>query len=286
MRALYGEHRFGTPVAGVDATVARFTPATARAFHARVVTSAGAILWAAGDLDAATFFARAERDFGDLRADAVEPLTPAPPAPTRRRVLIVDRPELGQAQIAIGHDGIARADDRRLEAQLLNTAFAGGGFSSRLMARIRASEGLTYGIQGQFIQFRAPGPYVISTFTRVPEVRKLLASLFEELERVRSQPPVGDELAHTRSQRVGSYPLALETTDAQIRAVVDLDVYGLPRDTLDTYRSRMRAITDEQIAATAAALIHPERAAIVVVGPAATLREPLAQYGEVEVVAP
>jgi zinc protease len=286
MRALYGDHRLGTPVAGVDATVARFAPATARAFHARVITPAGAILWAAGDIDAASYFARAESDFGDLGGQAVAPLPPAPAAPTLRRVLIVDRPELGQAQIAVGHDGIARDDERRLEAQLLNTAFAGGGFSSRLMARIRASEGLTYGIYGQFVQHRAPGPFVISTFTRVPEVEKLLASLFEELERVRTQPPAGEELADTRSQRIGSYPLALETTEAQIRALVDLDVYGLPRDTLDTYRSRMRAISDEQIAATAAALIHPERAAIVVVGPVAALREPLEKYGEVDVVAP
>jgi predicted Zn-dependent peptidase len=71
-----------------------------------------------------------------------------------------------------------------------------------------------------------------------------------------------------------------------LAALLDLDVYGLPRDTLDTYRARMRAITEDEIAAAARDLIHPERASIVVVGPAEALRAQLAKYGELEVVAP
>jgi zinc protease len=286
MHALYGAHRMGSPTAGVDATVARLDPAAARAFHARVVTPAGAILWAAGDVDAAAFLARAERDFGDMRGGAVAALPEPPPVPAKRRVLLVDRPDLGQAQVAIGHEGIARADERRLEAQLLNTAFGSGAFSSRLMSRIRATEGLTYSIGSLFVQYRVPGPFVLSTFTRVPKVGELLTSTFEELERLRSAPPAGEELEDAKSLRTGGFPLALETTDAVMAALLDLDVYGLPRDALDTYRSRMRAISAEQIAATASALVHPERATIVVVGPAAELRETLAKYGEVEVVAP
>lgn len=286
MRALYDGHRYGTPAAGEDGVVARFRPADARAFHARVFTPAGAILWAAGDVEAEAFLASAEQAFGDWRGAALAALPPAPPAPERRRVVLVDRPELGQAQIAIGHDGIARADERRLAAQLLNTAFGYGGFSARLMARIRASEGLTYGIYSQFVQRAAPGPFVITTFTRVPEVGRLLASTFEELERLRSEPPAGQELEKARRLRIGGYPLALETSDAVVNALLDLDVYSLPRDTLDTYRTRMRALTDADIAAAARELVHPERATIVVVGPASALREPLAAYGPVEVVAP
>ncbi len=286
MRALYGAHRLGSPAAGEDAIVARFEPSSARAFHARVVTPAGAILWAVGDVDAAAFLAQAERAFGGLRGGAVAALPAATPAPEKRRVVLVDRPEAGQAQIAIGHEGIARTDERRLAVQLLNSAFGASGFSSRLMARIRAKEGLTYGINSQFSQQRVPGPFVVSTFTRVPEVGKLLASTFDELERLRSDPPAGEELAHARQLRIGGFPLALETTGAVMSALLDLDVYGLPRDTLDTYRSRIRAITEEEIGAAARALIHPERATLVVVGPAAALRESLAKYGEVEVVAP
>ena len=286
MGALYGEHRLGTPSMGLDETVARFGPADARAFHARVVVPAGGILWVVGDVDAGAFFAHAESAFGAWSGASLAALPESPPVPNERRVVIVDRPELGQVQVAIGHEGIARTDERRLEAQLMNAAFGSGSFSSRLMNRIRATEGLTYGIHAQFAQYRVPGPFAVVTFTRVAEVGKLLASTFEELERLRTAPPAGDELERARSQRVGAYPLQLETSEAVMRALLDLEVYGLPRDTLDTYRARMRAITPEQIAATANALVHPERATIVLVGPAEALRETAAKYGEVEVVAP
>ena len=286
MRTLYGAHRFATPLGGTDAVVSGFDAGSAHAFHSRVVTPASGILWVAGDVDARAFLARAKRAFGGWRGADPVPLPEAPPIPEKRRVVLVDRPALRQAQIAIGHEGIARTDPRRLEAQLLNTAFGAGGFSSRLMNRIRAQEGLTYGVYAQLSQYRVPGPFVISTFTRIPEVGRLLASAFDEMERVRTDPPAGIELERARSLRTGSYPLALETTEAVMAALLDLEVYGLPRDTLDTYRPRMRGISADQVAQTALSLVHPERATIVVVGPAKVLLEPLSSYGAVEVVAP
>jgi zinc protease len=63
-----------------------------------------------------------------------------------------------------------------------------------------------------------------------------------------------------------------------------LDIHGLPEDSLDTYRSRVRAVTLEQVAAMARDLTHPQRAAIVVVGPAAALVPALEGLGSVEVV--
>jgi zinc protease len=266
--------------------VARFTAKEARDFHARVFTPAGAILWASGAIDAESFTARARAAFGEWTGPAPAALPSPEAASQERRVVLVDRPDLGQAQIVIGHAGIARNDERRLAVQLLNTAFGGGAFSSRLMARIRATEGLTYSIYAMFDQRRVPGPFSVRSFTRVPEVAKLLTSTFEELDRVRADPPAGHELEQARQLRIGSYPLALETSDEVIAALVDLDVYGLPRDTLDTYRARMRALGPDDIAQAARELIRPDQATIVVVGPAKVLRDSLASFGPVEVVEP
>lgn len=69
-------------------------------------------------------------------------------------------------------------------------------------------------------------------------------------------------------------------------ALVELDVYGLPEDSLDTYRARVRATTAEQAAELARRLLHPERAAIVLVGPADRILPQLEGLGPVEVVKP
>jgi zinc protease len=103
---------------------------------------------------------------------------------------------------------------------------------------------------------------------------------------MRSDPPQADELARAQSLRTGSFGLQLETSAAVVSALVDLDVHGMPQDSLDTFRHRVRAVTPVDTAAVAQELIHPERVAIVVVGPAEQIVPQLEDLGPVEVETP
>ena len=112
----------------------------------------------------------------------------------------------------IAHEGIARSDPDRVAAGLLNSVLGGSGFSSRLMARVRSDAGLTYSVGSGFSLRRTPGPFVVSTFTRVPEVRRVIDLLLGELERARaasrrprpSSPPRAR--SPSASSRSGSRP--------------------------------------------------------------------------------
>jgi zinc protease len=287
-RAIYGAHRFGLPVSGTPETVAKFDAATARGLHARLFVPNGAILSVSGDVDSDALMAMLRARFGAWpQGEVVPPGTPPPAlAPASRRVVVVDRPDLGQVRIVVGHEGIARTDDDRIAVSLFNLVVGGAGFSSRLMAALRSEEGLTYGVSTGYALRRAPGPFVASTFTRVEELRKALDILLGQLERAREEPPGEDELAWARTLAVGRFALSLETSAAVTRSLADLDVYGLPEDSLDTYRSRVRAITPEDVAAAARAHLHPERTAIVLVGPAEAITPQLEGLGPVEVVEP
>jgi zinc protease len=287
-RTLYPGHRYGLPREGARESVERFDAARARALHRRLFVPNDAILWGSGDLDLARFLALADERFGRWpRGPVVEPGPPPPqPAPPARGVVIVDRPDLEQARIALGHEGVARTDPDRVPIALMNDLLGGGGFSSRLMERLRAEEGLTYSVGSNFSLRRHPGPFAVSTFTRVPEVRRTLDLALAEIERFRREPPDEAQLQDARALAVGEFSLGLETSDAVLAALVDLDVHGLPEDSLDTYRARVRATTPETVAELAQRLLHPERAAIVLVGPAEALRPQLEGLGPIEVVAP
>ena len=117
-------------------------------------------------------------------------------------------------------------------------------------------------------------------------MRRVVDILLEELERIRTEPPAGVELANAQSQSTGRFALSLETSAAVAGSLVDLDVHGLPEDSLDTYRGRIRAITAADLSRVAGEVIHPERVAIVVVGPADELRPQLEGLAPIEVVAP
>jgi zinc protease len=287
-RALFAGHRYGVPLAGEPSTVARLDATTARRFHERVLLANNLVFSASGDVDADAMLDRAGRVFGSLPPGDLPAAGAAPPARagSARKVLDVDRPDLVQARIVLGHEGIARTDPERIAAAIMNSVLGGSGFSSRLTSSVRADAGLTYGVYSGFSLRREPSLFYVSTFTRVPEVRTVVDLLLAELERMRADPPNEKELSEAATLAVGSFSLGLETSDAVIAGLVDLDVYGLPEDSLDSYRARVRAVGVEDAAGQARRLLHPDRVAIVLVGPADKLVAQVEDLGPVEVVTP
>jgi zinc protease len=289
-RALYGGHRFGLPKSGTPETLARLDAAAARDFHGFLFRPNNAVLSASGDIEPEEFLRRARETFGSGSWEAGPLPDPGPPPPERappaRRLVVVDRPDLVQARITLAHEGIARSEPQRVAVALMNSVLGGSGFSSRLTTRVRAEEGLTYSLWSGFSLRRQPGPFLVSTFTRVSQARRVVDLLLEELDRARSEPPTEAELRRARALAVGRFALGLETSAAVAESLVDLDIHGLPEDSLDTYRGRVRAVTVEDTAREARRLLHPERAAIVLVGPAEQLVPAFEDLGPLEMVQP
>lgn len=290
LRVLYPGHRFGLPADGRPESVARFDAAAARRYYELVFRPVEAVFFASGDVTAADVVDRARDHFGPPAWPAADPAPAAPsppdPAPETPRIVVVDKPELGQARIVLAHEGIDRRNPDRVAADIMNKVLGGSGFSSRLMARVRSDEGLTYAVWSGFDLRRQPGPFEVGTFTRVEETGRMVALLLEELRRIREEPPTREELAAAISLAVGRFGLGLESSEAVLAGLVNLEIYDLPPDSLDTYRSRVRAVDSEAAADAARRFVHPDRMAIVVLGPAETLAPQLEPFGEVEVVVP
>jgi len=289
LRALFPEHRYGLPHSGTAETVARVDVAAARAYWADRFVPKNLIFWAVGDFSATALIPKLRGVFGEVPDGPQIPNTPktSDRTPEQRRIIIVDKPELLQARIIVAHEGIARTESTRIAVDLMNNALGGGGFSSRLMQKIRSDEGLTYGVGSGFSLRSQPGPFSVSTFTRVPKVRRVVDLILEEMEAIRSDRPMTeDELRRFISYNVGRFGLSLETSDAVLSSLVDLEVHGLSGNSLETYRSRVRAVSLEDVGRAAELRLHPDRAAIIVLGPAEVLVPELEGLGPVEVWQP
>lgn len=286
IRVLYEGHRYGLPSAGSEETVAGLGVADARAYWNDRLVPSNAIFWAVGDVDADALVPEVEALFGGLEDRPAPANTPPTPerVPEARRIVVVDKPELGQARIIVAHEGIARTEPERIPLDLMNDALGGSGFSSRLMKKVRSDEGLTYGIGSGFSLRSVPGPFSISTFTRKDQVRRVIDLVLEEMSAIRDSRPVSaEELAKFVSYNVGRFGLSLETSQSVLGSLVDLEVHGLPDDSLDTYRERLRAVDLETVHTVTRKRLDPERAAIVVLGPAADIVPQLDSLGEVEI---
>lgn len=289
LKALYDGHRYGLPQSGTAETVDAIDLAAARAYWFDRLVPRDMVFWAVGDLDPDQVIAEVQRRFGDLPDTPIPPNTPPAPSPTppARRIIVVDKPDLNQARIILAHEGISRTEPTRIAVDIMNDALGGSGFSSRLMIRVRSDEGLTYGVSSGFSLRSVAGPFSISTFTRVPMVRRVIDLLLEETEAIRSSRPI-DEVEREKfiSYDVGSFGLSLETSGAVLSSLVDLEVHGLPKDSLDTYRSRVRKVTLDDLNEAARTRLHPDRALIMVLGPADEIVPQLEGLGPIEVWQP
>lgn len=280
-------HPFGRRLGGLRSTLSSLTRADVADFHAARYRPVGAALCAAGDLTLEQVVELAERHLAGWEG------APAPgraPAPANRfdgtTLLLADRPGAVQAELRVGHRGIARTDPDFYAATVMN-AILGGLVSSRLHLNLRERLGYTYGVSSSFAARRLPGPFSVSTAVQVEGTARSVAEILREMRRMQEEPVPATELEDARAYLAGVFPLSLETTDALATRLSALRVYGFPDDYWDHHRERILAVTADEVQAAARERLFPGGAAVVVVGDAARLRGELEalEVGPVEPVA-
>ncbi len=284
---LYGRHPYGRWLDGTKASVAGLGRGNVRDFHGRWYRPNNTIAAIVGDVATADVVARVRDAFGgwEARPDAV-PERAGPPTPlVARRVLLVDQPDASQAQIRIGAIAMARNDPDLLPAQVANTVL-GGGFSSKLVEELRIKRSLTYGASSAFVARLTGGDFRINTFSKNPTAVETAGLALDVTEAFRRGPI--DPKALDKAQRFleGQFPLRLETPDALAMRLAEIEFFGLPKDDLETFTTRVAAVTPA-VADRMAERHMPtaDHVAVVVVGKADEIRPALeARLGSPEVV--
>jgi zinc protease len=286
---LYGKHPYGLPPDGRRESVAELGRGDVRDFYDHWYRPNDTIFVLVGDVVADDAVRRIQGAFGDWqpRPDAIAVRAGAPTPMAGRRVLLVDKPDATQTQIRIGAIAMARNDPDLLSSQVANVIL-GGGFTSRLIEELRVKRSLTYGASSTFLARRVGGDFRIQTFTKTPTTVETLKLALEVEGAFRSAPLDPKLVTKAKTYMRGQYPLRLETPDAIAMRLAEIEFNGLPQDELETYRSRVAAVTPEIAGRAAKAhMPAPDDVAITVVGKASEIKAPLeAAFGQVTVVAP
>jgi zinc protease len=253
------------------------------AFHARRYAPGDALVVVVGSVDAEEVLALVRRRFGGWRgsAEAAPPL--APPAPPRRSVVVVDKPDVTQVQVRIASGGFARKTPDYFPG-IVASALLGGGFTSRLMEAIRVNRGLSYGVRTRFLTSGVGGIFLVSTFTKVETAAEIVDVALEETARFCEEGPREEELDRTRSYLCGLFPLSLETHDQLAEKLADLALYDLPDDEVTAFRERVRAVGAAAAREVARRYFPLRDRVVVAVGPAKAIARGLEKFGPVTVV--
>jgi zinc protease len=283
LRAAYGDHPYAHPTEGRVRDLRALGRRDVTAFHARHYGPSAAIVVVVGRVDAERVLALVRRRFGAWRSagDAGDPVLP--PAPPRRQVLVVDKPDLTQSQVRIATAGFPRKTPDYFPG-MVASAILGGGFTSRLMEAIRVNRGLSYGVRSRFATNVAGGIFLVSTFTKIETTAELVQVALDETARFSEEGPGEVELERTRSYLCGLYPLSLETHDQIADKLADLALFELPDDEVTLFRDRVRAVSPEQCRAVARRTFARDERVVLAVGPAKAIAPQLERFGPVSVV--
>ncbi|MDD5642633.1 MAG: pitrilysin family protein [Syntrophales bacterium] len=285
-RLLLGNSPYGHPLSGDLESLEAIRLQDLQDFYHREFAPGESTLVVVGMAPFARMREEAEKSWAAWSGGgpASPPYTQVPEGLRAPGLYLVDRADLTQSEIRLGHLGLPRSHPDYYPLRLVNYILGEGGFSSRLMTRIRSDLGCTYGIRSSFNFRRAPGPFVVSTFTPAAQTGLVVKEIKAVMQEVKEGGITAQELAEAQSYYVGHFPLGLETPRGIGSRVVSMDLYNLGPDYLKRHRERIQEVT--LAAAQDAALKHlqPDSLVALVVGPASQCAADLKALGTLEIV--
>ncbi|MDW8291300.1 MAG: insulinase family protein, partial [Armatimonadota bacterium] len=115
------------------------------------------------------------------------------------------------------------------------------------------------------------GLFVMGCQTKSESAQEVIQLMKEQARRLTEEPPSEEELQQAKESLVNSFVFRFPTTSDAVLAQMLLEIYGLPRDTYDTYIARVQAVTAQDVLAAARKYIHPDRLMVLVVGDSSKL---------------
>lgn len=280
---LYGPHPYGRPVDGTERSVQAITRDDAASFYASRYVPNNAVLAIVGDVDAQQAVRSADRYFSAWKRRTVTTAAIAEATPVRgRKVLLVDKPDATQSQIRFGNVAIRRADADYFPL-IVGNSVLGGGFTSWLVNEVRVKRGLTYSIASRVETLRSSGSFSVSTFSKNASVLETIQVALDQVRRLRGGDLPPEDLDKARSYLAGLYPLRIESPEDLAAEILNVDLFGLDPDYINQYQQRVRSAGADAVKRVAARRLPMDDLAIVVVGPAQSIRKDLETLGPVTV---
>jgi len=277
---LYGASSpYGHPGGGERASFRTIALADVVAFYRQHWNPAEMTMIVVGDIDPVAVRTKLDTTLGSWKPIGTRMVAlDVAPQPNAHRLLVVDRPGAQQSDIRVGIIGIDRRDPRYFAFETLST-LVGGGFTSRVVQRLREQLGIAYSAHAEEIYRREPGPFAIATAIVTPETGRGLKEMLAILDQLASAEVPAAELEKAKQNMIRALPARFETNVATVEALSELVLCQLPVDWYAHFADGIRNVSAKAVLAEARRSLLTAKMTVAVVGDLSKVRADLDKLG-------
>jgi len=264
---MYGEDHFSNRYP-TTASINAITRDDMIAFHDKYVHPANMIIAVSGDFDREAMLRKLDAVFSGWALG-----TPAPkifekpnhsPAPG---VYVINKEDVNQGRVSIGHLGIERGSPDEFSLQVMNGILGASGFRSRIVARVRSDEGLAYNSGSRFGQgVYYPGSFRAWFQSKSNSCAYAAGIVIEEIKRLTTEKVSQQDVKDTVAFTVESFPQRFQSKMSVLRTYVADEYTGRNPDYWQSYVDNLKKVTPDDVLRVAKKYLHPDKLVILVVG--------------------
>jgi zinc protease len=266
-RLLRGDKHFSGALS-TKASITSLTREDLIEFHKKYYQPGNFIIAVSGDFKTADLKAKLEAAMeGWVNTGANSTMVPKPDYTLVPGVYMVNKPDVNQARVSMGHLGIMRGNPDEFAIDLMNEILGGSGFTSRIMNRVRTDEGLAYDAGSSFSagvyyegQFRAAFQSKSATAAQAAQI------VMDEIARIRNEKVSAEEIETVKNQAIEVFPRYFASATEVAGTFARDEFTGRPSDYWETYRDKVKAVTRDDIQRVAQKYLHPDKIVILAVG--------------------
>lgn len=279
---LYGSHPYARRVLGRKRDVTKLRKKDIIKYYLTHYRPNNAQLAIVGDF-APTIVEDLETVFGKWTSRKPAELTfPEVPSISGLQIQVIDKQDLKQTEIRLGHPGIKRTEPDFLKLRVANTIL-GGAFHSRLVDEIRDRRGLTYSINSSFDARKDAGPFTVSTFTRHEKVGETVSETLRVMKEFWEKGVTDKEVADAKALLRGMFPRSLETAERLGETMLILRYYQIPDSYLTNYLRDIEKIKTAEVNEAIKKHLQPANLKVLVFSPKDKVLSQLRPIGLVQV---
>lgn len=196
----------------------------------------------------------------------------------------INKPAVTQATVFVGHIGGKRPNPDYPKIQVMNNVLS-GGFSGRLMQKVRTDLGLAYAVGGQYdLDKFYPGEFYVMVKTKNSTVAEAIDAIIKQLKRLQNEPISQDELEQTKDQFFNSLVFRNTSYKQILGRIMRKKYKRMPENSFEKFVRGVRSTTIPDVQDMAQQYLHPDNLQILVVGKKDKVLPQLQKYGDVNII--